>query len=368
MVILQPFSYILYIANRLYAYWSLCVNYTLYAILYYFLGGIPPSYTTRPNPSKGYRPSVFVTGADEGIGKAIAFDLANHGWTVWAGVLDDANGLKLEAEWGTHEDPQPERPVVGGGLYYIVCNVLDNDAIASVVKDMAALSSNRRDCPLTSVVNVAGFCMISPMEHTSRVDIQRMIDLDLMAYVDVTRAFLPLLKKHQGRVVNIGSYGGYMPVPGWVTYNAVKAGVENMTRAWSYETTKLGVRMTTVRPGWVRTEGIGPKIMEAMKEYEKSDTAIGFDSLGNAMEPDHPSVAAEANAYNSMMEKWKTQVEMQTRLGTPAVNVAKTVRDALSEAWMQPVYTVAYDALLSQMFRDFLPEPVMEWLTVKLFT
>jgi NAD(P)-dependent dehydrogenase (short-subunit alcohol dehydrogenase family) len=73
-----------------------------------------------------------------------------------------------------------------------------------------------------------------------------MIDMDWLAYVDVTRAFFPLLKRSKGRVVMIGSYGGYAgrrgrrawsswsdygfltAVPGWTTYNGVKAAIGSL--------------------------------------------------------------------------------------------------------------------------------------------
>jgi hypothetical protein len=76
----------LYFLNRAYAYWSLGVNCLTYGFLYYFCGGVPPSKHTRPRPKEGYKPAVFITGAHDGIGRAIAFLLAESGWTVFAGV------------------------------------------------------------------------------------------------------------------------------------------------------------------------------------------------------------------------------------------------------------------------------------------
>lgn len=166
---------------------------------------------------------------------------------------------------------------------------------------------------------------------------QRLLDLDLLAYISTTRAFLPLLKRHSGgRVVNIGSYGGYTPVPGWVSYNAVKAAVDNMTRAWNYETMRAyGIKMTVVRPGWVATAGIGPKILSAMERFDDEEVdlkagraASGFDSLGNVLRVDEGMDGSIMRRYTSMMEKWKTVVRTNTVLGTPPEHVAKTVMDA----------------------------------------
>lgn len=159
-----------------------------------------------------------------------------------------------------------------------------------------------------------------------------MFDLDLHAYIAVIRAFLPLLKRHPGqsRVINIGSYGGYTPVPGWVTYNAVKAAIDNMMRAWNYETMRpYGIKMATVRPGWVATAGIGPKIVGAIEKFDEDDTAVGFDSLGNVTKPEVGVDASLMKDYRGMMEKWKGLVRTNTALGTPPEHVAKTILDAL---------------------------------------
>jgi NAD(P)-dependent dehydrogenase (short-subunit alcohol dehydrogenase family) len=157
--------------------------------------------------------------------------------------------------------------------------------------------------------------------------------------------------------------------------------VENMTRAWSLETSKpFGVRMTTVRPGWVRTDGIGPKIVAAMAGYDRAATAIGFDSLGKTMTPEADRLSlkdkekarvaghGDVGPYEPMMNAWRAMVASETDLGTPPENVAMTVRDAFSDKWLQPVYTVAYDALLFQAVRDFVPEPVYEWFVGKMLT
>jgi len=359
--VLSYISFVLYMLNRIYAQFSFAVNFVLYGFLYLFLRGVPPTYHTRPK--LGYSPGVFVTGAGEGIGKATAILLAKSGYTVFAGVL------KLEHKQQLLNQYDSESNETGGSLHPMVCDVLKDEDLRSCVEHIRKIDQNNTSKPFVALVNNAGFCMISPLELTSQYDIMRMINIDLVAYVNVTKAFLPLLKRHRGRVVNIGSYGGYTAVPGWTVYNGMKAAIDNLTRAWSFETTEpYGIRMSVVRPGFVATEGIGPKITKSMKDYSESETAIGFDSLGNVMEPDRSAASGDIAHYSRTMRKWKALVSVYTALGTSPENVAKTVRDALTEAWMQPVYTVAWDALLAQMIRDFTPEPIYEWSVLKLFT
>lgn len=128
----------------------------------------------------------------------------------------------------------------------------------------------------------------------------------------------------------------------------MKAYIENMTRAWSLETAStLGIRKTTVRPGFVASLGIGPdKIARAIQGYRASADAVGFDSFGNVMQPaprrekDVSSVghvAERMDPYRQMMEWNARMIESAVEAAQPAHNVAKTVKDALMEPWMQPV-------------------------------
>jgi NAD(P)-dependent dehydrogenase (short-subunit alcohol dehydrogenase family) len=94
--------------------------------------------------------------------------------------------------------------------------------------------------------------MVSPMELTPDKAVRDIFELDFWAYIAVIRAFLPLLKKTKGRVLNVASYGAYVNPPCWVPYSAAKAAVEGMTRSWRSELRPLGVGMTSVRPGYTR--------------------------------------------------------------------------------------------------------------------
>jgi NAD(P)-dependent dehydrogenase (short-subunit alcohol dehydrogenase family) len=197
----------------------------------------------------------------------------------------------------------------------IACDVLDRENISSVVSDITSALAGDKDRPFVGVVNVAGFCMISPLELTAREDIERM--------------FFPLLRANRGRVVNVGSVSGYAPVPGWGVYSGAKAGIENLTRAWALEVAPLGIRMTTVRPGIVASAAIGPKIQASIDGWRADEKAIGYDSLGNVLHVEPGANSADAMPYKTLLENNARNLELSMKGGTPAVNVAKTIRDAL---------------------------------------
>lgn len=206
------------------------------------------------------------------------------------------------------------------------------------------------------------------MELTPPKALHDIFALDFFAYVSVIRAFLPLLKQSSGRVINVGSYGAYVNPPMWAPYSAIKAAIEGMTRAWRIELIPFGVGMTSIRPGWTRTAGIGPKITKAWEGYQAGidKGAVGVNSLGDVIRSDYPVGEREKAIYGRMMHKWYKMIMVAAEgAAEPAEAVAKTIHDALTDVFLQPNYTVGYDALLGQMARDLCPENIYEWSVIK---
>jgi NAD(P)-dependent dehydrogenase (short-subunit alcohol dehydrogenase family) len=128
-------------------------------------------------------------------------------------------------------------------------DVLSNESISQCVEYIEAVLEDAPNKPLLAVVNNAGFCMIAPFELTPDEDIKRAFDLDLFAYFAVIRAFLPILKQNKGRIINVGSFGGYANVPMWSVYCAIKAAIENFGRVLRFEMMPFGVGMCSQYPG-----------------------------------------------------------------------------------------------------------------------
>jgi hypothetical protein len=164
-----------YALNRGYAYWSSTLNALNYGFLYLFAGGLAPSYHTRADAQRGYSPAVFVTGAHDGIGRAIAFELAKSGYTVFAGVRRPEDGADLEQKLDEFAESIGRQPwkarKILGAVRPVVCDVLDRESIAGAARDVTRACEEDVGRPLVGLVNNAGFCMISPMELTRREDI-----------------------------------------------------------------------------------------------------------------------------------------------------------------------------------------------------
>ena len=140
--------------------------------------------------------AVVVTGASTGIGKAIALALDASGLRVFAGVRKEADGEKLSREAGPCLTP-------------VLLDVTDDSSIARAVETVAKLANGR----LYGLVNNAGVGLGGPLELVPISKTRELFEVNVIGLLAVTKAFLPLLRKARGRVVNIGSLAGILASP-----------------------------------------------------------------------------------------------------------------------------------------------------------
>ncbi|GAA14912.1 SDR family oxidoreductase [Gordonia alkanivorans] len=171
-------------------------------------------------------PSVLITGAGRGIGRAIAQRLVSEGWTVFAGVRDEGSA------------PPGTSPVI--------LDVTDPQHLADLP---GALPES-----LDALVNNAGIVVSGPVEGLSPQDLRSQFDVNVLGLVAVTAAVLPLLRAATGRIVHIGSLSGRISTPMTGAYNASKYAVEALADAQRIELRPWGISVSVVEPGPVDTD------------------------------------------------------------------------------------------------------------------
>lgn len=180
------------------------------------------------------RPSVFVTGAASGIGRATALHFARHGYRV--GAFDvDASGLRsLAAE-------QPD----------IVTDVLDvTDADAWV----RALSEFCADGRLDILVNNAGILASGPFEDTPAEQHRRIVDVNVTGTVLGCHSAFEYLRRTPGaQVVNLCSASAIYGQRDLATYSASKFAVRGLTEALELEWERHDIRVQALWPLFVET-------------------------------------------------------------------------------------------------------------------
>nr|KAG5702013.1 hypothetical protein BaRGS_015748 [Batillaria attramentaria] len=183
--------------------------------------------------------AVFITGCDRGIGQQLAIQLDSKGMDVFAGCLFP--GGEGEA---TLKSKCSDR------LRSVPLDVSNPEKVrqaADIVKRELG------DKELWGVVNNAGICYIASMELMTESDIKRIVDVNFMGQIYVTRAFLPLLRASRGRLVNVASNVGLAPAPFYAAYCASKAAVAAFTETLRAELKHWGIGVSTIIPSGYRT-------------------------------------------------------------------------------------------------------------------
>lgn len=177
--------------------------------------------------------SVLVTGASSGIGEATALRLAGAGWRVFAGVRD------------------VERfPHAARGLIPVALDVSDAESISAAQHTVSAALDG---AGLDALVNNAGIGQVLPMEHTTPQDLQRIFSVNVFGLLAVTQAFLPLLRKSRGRIVNLSSVGALITIPFGGALCATKHCVEAFSDALRMELLPDGIEVVAIRPASIHS-------------------------------------------------------------------------------------------------------------------
>jgi short-subunit dehydrogenase len=184
---------------------------------------------------------IVVTGASAGIGEATAVAFAKRG----AKVVLAARRLERLEELAN----RIER--AGGHALAIKVDVTDHEQLGhlpGIVQEAFG--------PTDVLVNNAGIPGGGRFEDLTYEQIERIIRVNLLGVIDGTRAFLPAMRRRgRGHIVNVASLAGRFAAPSASVYAASKHGVVAFSESLHYEVEHQGVRITSVNPGFVATEG-----------------------------------------------------------------------------------------------------------------
>jgi 3-oxoacyl-[acyl-carrier protein] reductase len=210
--------------------------------------------------------AVIVTGAAQGIGRAIASTLAASGASVMIADVNYASAQTTAAE------------LVQEGLFA--------SAVAADVTDEAQMISAVNQCldryrRLDAFVNNAGVARDATMLKMSLEQFRTVIDIHLQGCWLGTRAAASAMRKRGagGSIVNISSTSGKTGIFGQTNYSAAKAGMVGLTKAAAKELARYNIRVNVIQPGLIRTP-----LTESLSK-EIWDQKIAEVPLGRAGEP-----------------------------------------------------------------------------------
>lgn len=262
-------------------------------------------------------PTVVVTGASTGIGRAIVELLADRDVRVVAAVRDLSTVV--------------DHPLVHG----VRLDVTDLEEARSAAKVVDELVGSEG---LHGLVNNAGIAVGGPLEFVDVDDVRRQLEVNVVAQVGVTQAFLPLLRRRGkgARLVFTSSIGGRVAGPFIGPYSASKFALNGLAEAWRRELLPWGIEVSTLAPATVATP-----------IWDKATSEI--DAIVDTL----PAEAHEL--YGTAIAGMRRMIEGADGVGIPASKVAEAAHHALFSRRPRTEYLPGTEAKVAALASTVLP-------------
>jgi short-subunit dehydrogenase len=179
----------------------------------------------------------YITGASQGLGLVLIKKLLGKGYRVAA----------------TSRNVQVLKDAVG---------LIDNTRFLPLAVDLNNLDSVDNSIRQTMgafgridvVVNNAGYGMAGTVEETGEQKIRDIINVNLVATIEVTKRILPIMRaQRSGYILNMGTVAGFVGAPGWSIYSATKAAVAAFSEVLALDVKEFDIKVTVVEPSGFRT-------------------------------------------------------------------------------------------------------------------
>jgi NAD(P)-dependent dehydrogenase (short-subunit alcohol dehydrogenase family) len=269
--------------------------------------------------------TFFITGANSGLGLAIASAASKVGHTVVGTIRSEASRSSLA-------ERLPD-------VHSVLCDVTEFDRIPSVVEQV-----EDEHGPVDVLINNAGYGHEGVLEESPLEEMRRQFDVNVFGAVAVAKAFLPRFRqRRRGFIVNVTSMGGMITMPGIAYYCGSKFALQGISEVMRSEMAPFDVHVTTLCPGSFRTDWAGRSMVRTERNIADYDAL--FDPIRQAR-----------------------QEKSGRQLGDPD-KLASAVLDLIESDNPPPQLLLGSDALKFVLRRvDRLQQEIEAWKTVTVST
>ncbi|MFS2122638.1 oxidoreductase [Pseudomonas sp. Pseusp97] len=243
----------------------------------------------------------LITGCSRGLGRALAEAVLQAGHRLLATARDPGSLADLARHY-----PQT--------LRLAALDVTDPAAAQGAVAQIQEAFGG-----LDVLVNNAGYGNVNSVEDTPLEEFRRQIETNLFGTIIVTKAAIPLLRRQRsGHIIQLSSVGGRIGAPGRAPYSAAKWGVEGFSEVLAREMAQVGVRVTIIEPGGLRTDfaGASTTLSEGRFEYDAVVGAVARRQRAyDGQQPGDPQRAAQA----ILAVAWMDRPPLRLALGSDAL-------------------------------------------------
>ncbi|ART73139.1 retinol dehydrogenase [Mycobacterium dioxanotrophicus] len=272
-------------------------------------------------------PSVLVTGAGRGIGRAIVEHLALTGWDVIAGVRSEADAESVAA-------------IHSQRISTVILDVTDAGHIDALE---AALPPR-----LDAVVNNAGIVVAGPVEVLTSDDWRKQLEVNVIGQFAVTRAVLPKLRESRGRVIFISSVNGQLSSPMLGAYAASKFALEAGAEALRIELRPWRIPVVIVEPAQTDTD-----------MWRKADAMV--------VDVEAATPPVQRALYAKHIEGMKKLIPVSRKLAVPPTKVVAVVEEALTARNPKARYLVGLGNKVQVAFMRNTPAAVRDRILARVF-
>ena len=250
-----------------------------------------------------------ITGGTSGIGKCTAEAMLQKGYTVYE-LSRREQGLS--------------------GMFHIPTDVTDPDACQRAV-DQIVSQTGRIDV----MINNAGFGISGAIEFTPIEQAKKQLDVNFFGMVNMNHAVIPVMRKQGfGRIVNLSSVAGAIPIPFQAFYSASKAAINSYTMALANEIKPFGVQVACVQPGDIRT---------------------GFTAA-------RQKVVVGDDIYNGRISRSVAGMEKDEQTGMAPEQAGAFVCHVATRKGVRPVNTIGLSYKFFCALQKLLPAKTLNWL------
>jgi len=270
--------------------------------------------------------AVLITGCSSGIGHATAQRLNADGWTVYA----------------TARRPDSIADLASAGCKTLALDVTDEQSMSAAVTQVSDAEG-----AVGVLINNAGYSQSGAVETVPLEAVRAQFETNVFGLIRMCQLVLPGMRDQRwGKIVNVGSMGGKLTLPGGGLYHATKHSLEAISDALRFEVRGFGVDVVLVEPGLITSEfgkTAAATVSEANADGERHADGAGGNPYG------------EFNAKLAAMTAEVYKGPMRHLGGGPDV-VAKAIERAISRRRAPTRMLLTPSARLTVLQRKLLPD------------
>ena len=273
----------------------------------------------------GSLPSVLITGATDGLGRAAAIYLADNGYRVFAAGRSAAKRISLDCQ------AQDQR---------LPMEALELDVADEASARRAVARVLERAGKLDVLINNAGIAYVAAMEEIRLDDFRRQYETNVFGVVRMIQAALPSMRERRsGRIINMSSIAGKVASPLMGPYASSKFALEGLSDSLRLELSGFGIHVVLIEPGIIHTN-----MQNASKELS-AEYAAGVEQ------------SPYAAVYRGFRNSWK---KSSSEARSTPEDCARVILQALRETPPRPRYTVTDRAKYGALAKRFLTDRFLD--------